>query len=73
MLHKGLAQNVDLREKLTQAIKIQDYKDIVLTLRERRVGVALEEKFGWYQRYWEKCYVKPGDRLEYGHELLQKL
>jgi hypothetical protein len=48
-----------LREKLAHAISIEEFRYIVEELKNRRMELSLEEKFGWYRRYWEKCYVQP--------------
>ena len=50
---------------MAKALKLQEFKEIVQTLKERRQAKSLEEKFGWYQRYWSKCYVDPnGEKKE---------
>lgn len=51
ILHKGLNENTDLRERLGSAKGIEDCREIVKELKERRKDSKLEDKFGWYERY----------------------
>lgn len=39
---------------MTKAKGIQQFRDIVFELRDKRKDVAVEDKFGWYVRYWHK-------------------
>lgn len=41
---------------------VPEFRALVTELKERRLGKSVEEKFGWYQRYWAKCYVEPGTK-----------
>lgn len=63
MLYKGLSENTDLRDRMSQVHTLQEFRAIATELKERRVDKSVEEKFGWYQRYWEKCYVEPGQKM----------
>lgn len=51
ILHKGLSEHTDLREKLGRAKGVEDCRAIVKELKERRKEVELNLKFGWYERY----------------------
>lgn len=47
---------------MSQVHTLEEFRNIATELKERRVGKTVEEKFGWYQRYWERCYVQPGTK-----------
>lgn len=51
MLHKGLMDHVDLREKLGAAKGPDECAKVAFELKERRKEVEKENKFGWYERY----------------------
>lgn len=51
ILHKGLTEHTDLRDKLGSAKGAADCRDIVRELKDRRKEVKFEDKFGWYERY----------------------
>lgn len=51
ILHKGLMEHTDLRERLGSAKSVEDCRKIVQDLKERRKDLPLTEKFGWYERY----------------------
>ena len=57
MLHSGLTRHIDLRTNLGKAMKFEDYQGVVHKLTDLRKGEDLMSKFGWYERYWERCYV----------------
>lgn len=69
ILHKGLAENVDLREKLGSAKGVEDCRQVVRDLKERRKDKELEEKFGWYERYQSYAPQKdvPAAQLKKGN------
>ena len=51
MLHEGLRIHPELRKKLATSYNIDDYREVVKELREKRKDTKLEDKFGWYDRY----------------------
>lgn len=51
ILHKGLNEHTDLRDKLGNAKNPEECKQVVEQLRERRKEIPIENKFGWYERY----------------------
>lgn len=57
MLHSGLTRHKDLRNDLGRAMQFEDYQSVVYKLKELRKDEDLVSKFGWYERYWGKCYV----------------
>ena len=57
ILHRGLKENTDLRSRLGQAREMPDFRAVVNELAERRKGVLVADKFGWYERY--QSYNKP--------------
>lgn len=63
ILHSGQTTHTDLRAKLGQAMKYEDYYEVVQSMKELRKDDELLSKFGWYERYWEKDY-KGNDRQE---------
>jgi tRNA-dihydrouridine synthase len=69
MLFKGLNENVDLRERMAKAITMDEFRSIVAELKNRRIELGLESKFGWYQRYWNKFYIKPEYPIIIGNPL----
>jgi tRNA-dihydrouridine synthase 1 len=58
MLHMGLAQYTDLREQLGSAKGVEECRKVVNELKERRKEVALQDKFGWYERYQSYAPMK---------------
>lgn len=58
ILHKGLNEHTDLRERLGNAKTLEEYRSIVKELKERRKEVRLEDKFGWYERYQNYAPMK---------------
>lgn len=61
ILHQGLKENTDLRSQLGAARKLEEYHKVVQELSERRKGMDLESKFGWYHRY--RDYKKPDPKF----------
>ncbi|EGR26961.1 t-diRNAhydrouridine synthase, putative [Ichthyophthirius multifiliis] len=54
ILHKGLAQNIDLRSQLGIIKTNEEFKEICKKLKERRKEETPENKLGWYVRFWDK-------------------
>jgi len=54
ILFTGLSKNTDLRERLVKAGGIANFREIALELRQRRLDIPIEDKLGWYLRYWKK-------------------
>lgn len=54
MLYMGLKVFTDLREKLTEARTLEEYKAIVQKVAERRKDWTRQEKLGWYYRYFKQ-------------------
>lgn len=53
-LHTGFKQHTDLRDKLSQVCKtVDEFKQVVEEMIERRKDMSAEEKIGWYYRYWD--------------------
>lgn len=50
-LHEGMRQNTDIRRKLGQAKTLEDFQEVVSSMKERRKIVKKEDKFGWYYRH----------------------
>ena len=50
----GLSVHVDLRERLVKANGINNFRDIVFEMVERRKDVNIQDKLGWYLRYWKE-------------------
>lgn len=53
VLFTGLAANTDLRDRMTKAMGINSFREIVAELNQRRVDITAEAKLGWYLRYWK--------------------
>jgi tRNA-dihydrouridine synthase len=51
IMHKGLSENVDLRDKLGNCHKPEECHEIILELKKRRKDTPRHDKFGWYERY----------------------
>lgn len=51
ILHKGLAQHVDLRDRLGKVQGPEEIEKVIKEMAVRRKDVPKEEKFGWYERY----------------------
>lgn len=51
ILHKGLGEHVDLRDKLAKIQGADEIEKVIKELAERRKDVRKEDKFGWYERY----------------------
>ena len=60
ILHKGLQDNVDLRERLSAAKTPEECQEITEELRKRRKDLSKSDKFGWYERY--QSYAPPKDQ-----------
>ena len=69
IMHKGLSEHTDLRDKLGSAHKEEEIVKIVIELKERRKTTPKEQKFGWYERY--QTY-KPQTNGTNGSEKLSK-
>ena len=54
ILFTGLAANTDLRDRMTKAMGIDNFRQIVAELNQRRVDITAEAKLGWYLRYWKE-------------------
>ncbi len=62
ILHKGLQDNVDLREKLSAARTPEDCQQVAEELKKRRKELPKADKFGWYERY--QSYAPPKDQKQ---------
>ena len=51
-LHTGFKVHTDLRDRLTLSKTLEEFKQIVGEMCERRRDMKPEEKIGWYHRYW---------------------
>ena len=64
ILYKGLSQHTDLRDRLAKSSP-EDFFPIVTELRQRRIETKVEDKFGWYFRYWKNTLiVKDGAKIQ---------
>ena len=76
MIFSGLSKNIDLRERLVRAGGIATFREIVFEMVERRKDVAVEDKLGWYLRYWKakpaRCYIKGITSPEAKLEVMQE-
>eukprot|EP01016_Furgasonia_blochmanni_P056484 TRINITY_DN9641_c0_g1_i4.p1 TRINITY_DN9641_c0_g1~~TRINITY_DN9641_c0_g1_i4.p1 ORF type:complete len:223 (-),score=29.90 TRINITY_DN9641_c0_g1_i4:20-688(-) len=53
ILYTGLQKNEDLRDLLALVKSFEEMYDIAKQVKIRRVDIKIEDKFGWYVRYWE--------------------
>lgn len=51
MLYTGFKVFTDLRDKMNEAKYVEDFRKIVLEMKDRRVAWKVEDKLGWYYRY----------------------
>jgi hypothetical protein len=49
----GLCKHTDLRDRLVKASGVAGFREIALEMVERRKDLVIEEKLGWYLRYWK--------------------
>jgi tRNA-dihydrouridine synthase 1 len=66
ILYAGLSIHTDLREAMTKAKTIEEFRDLAIQLQKRRDGVEPKDKLGWYLRYMP---AESKDR--YNNHLLQ--
>lgn len=62
ILHRGLQDHVDLREKLSAAKTPEECQQVAEELQKRRKDVPKADKFGWYERY--QSYAPPKDQKQ---------
>jgi len=44
----------DLREKLTTACKLEEFREIAMEMKKRRTHITAVNKFGWYERHQKR-------------------
>lgn len=52
-LHTGLSVHTDLRDKLARVHTTEEFRSLVLDMKERRKDVPAAAKIGWYYRHWK--------------------
>jgi tRNA-dihydrouridine synthase 1 len=62
ILHRGLQDHVDLRERLSAAKTPEECQQVAEELKKRRSGVPRAAKFGWYERY--QSYAPPKEQKQ---------
>jgi hypothetical protein len=58
-LYSGFKLHTDLRDQITAARTIDEFKAIVTELYERRKDEDPESKITWYQRHWKTHETEP--------------
>lgn len=51
MAHVGFQSHPDLREKMNKAVNVEEIKEAMKELKERRKDMTNKEKLGWYFRH----------------------
>jgi tRNA-dihydrouridine synthase len=59
LFHSGLKIHTDLRTRLGKGRTYEEFNGIVKEMGQRRKDMPLEDKLGWYKRYWKKTEIKP--------------
>jgi len=72
MLYTGLKVFTDLRDKLTEAKTIEDYKAIALEVAERRKDWTRLDKLGWYYRYFKQSVQEDQPKNEETSQIINQ-